>query len=54
VTGERRKLYYEEINDLHCSPNIFRVIKSRRIEMGVACSANGGEERRVQGFDGET
>ena len=23
-------------------------------EMGVACSANGGEERRIQGFGGET
>jgi hypothetical protein len=31
VTGEWRKLHNEEINDLCCSPNIFRVIKSRRI-----------------------
>jgi len=29
VTGEWRKLHYEELNDLYCSPNIFRVIKSR-------------------------
>ena len=31
VTGEWRKLHKEEINDLYSSPNIVRVIKSRRI-----------------------
>jgi len=30
VTGECRKLHNEELNDLCCSPNIVRVIKSRR------------------------
>jgi len=30
VTGERR-LHNEELNDLYSSPNIVRVIKSRRI-----------------------
>jgi len=27
VTGEWRKLHYEGLNDLFCSPNIVRVIK---------------------------
>jgi len=29
LTGEWRKLYNEEINDMYSSPNIVRVIKSR-------------------------
>jgi len=31
VTAECRKLYIEELNDLHSSVNIIRVIKSRRM-----------------------
>ena len=31
VMGEWRKLHNKELNDLYCSPNIVRVIKSRRM-----------------------
>jgi len=49
---EWRKLQNEKRNDPYSSPNIVRVIKSRR--MGGAYSKYGGEERRIWGFGGET
>ena len=44
--GERRKLHNEELNDLYCSPNIFRIIKSRRMRWAGHVARVG--ERRVE------
>jgi len=46
VKGEWRRLHNEEINDLYCSPNIVRVIKSRRMRW-AGNVARMGEERGV-------
>jgi len=46
VTGEWRKLHNEEINGLYSSPNIVRVIKSRRIRW-LGHVARLGERRGV-------
>jgi hypothetical protein len=48
VTDGWRKLHNEELRDLHSSPSIIRMVKSRRIEMDGACSTNGKEEESVQ------
>ena len=53
VTGEWRKLYNEELNNLYSSPNIVRVIKSRRMRWAGHVARMGGD-RCVQGFGGET
>jgi hypothetical protein len=45
ITGEQSKLHNKELNDLNSSPNIIRVIKTRRA--GHVERTGGGERRGV-------
>jgi len=49
MTGERRKLHNEELNDLYSSPNIVQVIKSIRMRWARHV-AGMGERRGVYRF----
>ena len=51
VTGGCRKLHNEELNDLYSSPNIIRVIKSRRMRWAGRVAHM--VERCIQAFCGE-
>jgi hypothetical protein len=46
VTGGWRKLHKEELHDLYTSPNIIRIIKSRRMRW-TGHVARMGEKRNV-------
>jgi hypothetical protein len=45
ITGDWKKLHIEDLHDLYSSPNIIRVIKSRRVRWAVHV-ARMGERRR--------
>jgi hypothetical protein len=46
VTGEWRKLHNEELDDLYCSPNIIRLVKTKRMRW-AGHLARMGERRDV-------
>ena len=52
VTGECRRLRNEELNDLYCSPNIVRVIKSRKISWARHVSRMGKRRGVYRVFGG--
>jgi len=50
VTGEWRKFHNEELNDLYCSHNIVRVIKSRIMRWVGHVARMGGAGEAHTGF----
>ena len=54
VTGEWRKLHNEELNDLYCSPNIVRVIKTRRMRLAGHVARMGDRRGAYRVLVGET
>jgi len=54
VTGEWRRLHNEELNDLYSSPNIVRVIKSRRMRWAGHVAGMGEERGLYRALLGET
>jgi hypothetical protein len=48
--GSWRKLYNDELHNLYSSPNIIRVIKSRRMRWVGHVALMGGGRRCLQGF----
>jgi hypothetical protein len=54
VTGKWRELHNEELHNLYSSPKYCAGDKIEKDEMGGVCSSDGGRERFVQDFGGET
>jgi hypothetical protein len=54
ATGELRRLHNEELSDLYSSPNIIRVIKSRRMRSAGHVARMAEKRGGKQYFGGET
>jgi hypothetical protein len=50
--GGWRRLHNEELHNLYASPNVIRVIKSRRIRLAVHVTRMGRGEMRTEFWSG--
>jgi len=53
VTGDWRKMHNEELNVLYSSPNILRMIKSRRMRWAEHVARMGEERGRIGSWWGK-
>ena len=53
IRREWRRLHNEKLCALYSSPNIIRLIKSRRLKYAGHVARMGGEEKCIQVFGGE-
>jgi hypothetical protein len=54
VTGERKKLYTEELYDMYSTQKCYLGNLIKRKQMGGACGTYEEKMRRIQRFGGET
>jgi hypothetical protein len=54
VVNSTTKLHNKELYAVYSSPNIIRVIKTRRLRWAGHVARMGREERCIHGFSGET
>ena len=54
VTGERKELHNEELNDLYSPNSYYSGDRIEKNEKGWACGTYGRQERCIQGSSGET
>jgi hypothetical protein len=54
VTGDWRKLHNDELQNLYSSPNIIRMIKSRRTRWAGLVTRNGGRRGMHLGYSRES
>jgi hypothetical protein len=54
VAGDWRRMHNEEFHNSHASPDIIRLVKSRRIRWEEPCSAHEKNEKSTQNFSRKT